>query len=88
MEKAREATDLANIRAAYAEAAVEVLDSETDVTKTAKLVQTVTGWTGNNGKDVAGIDITGTVAKASNPKGTTVNVTVKTDGTVTIADAS
>ncbi len=88
LEKAREATDLANIRAAYAEATVEALESDTaTITKTVKLTQTKQGWEGDNGKDVAGIDITGTVAKKTSPKGTTVNITVKSDGTIpAIAD--
>lgn len=87
LEKAREATDLANIRAAYAEATVEVLESDNaTVTKTVKLTQTKQGWEGENGKDVAGIDITGTVANKTSPKGTEVEIIVKSDGTVTIAD--
>lgn len=87
LEKAREATDLANIRAAYAEATVEVLESDNaTVSKTVKLTQTKQGWEGDNGKDVAGNDITGTVANKTSPKGTEVEITVKSDGTVTIAD--
>lgn len=97
LEKSREATDLANIRAAYAECSSSVLTNEAsgDVTlsddgKTASeevtLTQAKKGWTGDNGKEVAGIDITSATAKADSPKGTTVVVTVKDDGTVTIAD--
>ena len=85
LEKAREATDLANIRAAYAEATVEALESDTaTITKTVKLTQTKQGWEGDNGKDVAGIDITGTVAKKTSPKGNTVKITVKSDGTIPV----
>ena len=87
LEKAREATDLANIRAVYAEASVEALNSDVaTVTKNVTLTQTKKGWECDNGKDVAGKDITSTVAKADSPKGTKVDVTVTSSGTVTIAD--
>ena len=46
LEKARESTDLANIRAAYAEVMVDALENETaaDLKKEVKLKQVVTGW--------------------------------------------
>ena len=97
LEKAREATDLANIRAAYAECATAVLtetksdtvtlsSDNSEATAEVTLTQTKKGWEGDNGKDVAGVNIQDKVAKASNPKGTTVTISVKADGTVTIAD--
>lgn len=105
LEKAREATDLANIRSAYAECSAAVLtDTEdsvnTDATKgvvvkvdgtskvvtatrEVKLTQQVSGWTDNNGKDVAGLDISkGTATKV----GASVEVKVDSKGIVTIAD--
>ena len=46
LEKAREATDAANIRAAYAEVMVASIDSPTAVAgKSASLRQAKTGWT-------------------------------------------
>ena len=98
LEKSREATDLANIRVAYAECSSAVLTetaSTTDVTidsatGTASaeviLTQSKKGWTGDNGKDVAGKDITTTTATSESPKGTTVTISVTKDGEVTIAD--
>ena len=44
LEKAREAVDAANIRAAYAEVAADALTGKTDTTKTVDPVQTKEGW--------------------------------------------
>ena len=88
---------MANIRAAYAECATTVLTEEetggakldstkTSASKEVTLTQTKKNWTGENGKDVAGVDITGTVAKSDSPKGTIVVVTVNDAGAPTIAD--
>ena len=98
LEKAREATDLANIRAAYAECASSVLTEEAttgvdlkedgSASKSVKLTQTKQGWTGKATDEVsvAGINIRGEVAKAEAPKGTEVTVTVTAAGVVKIAD--
>ena len=97
LEKAREGVDLANIRAAYAECATSVLTQDgtgkATYNKTAEtateevtLTQQKKGWIGDNGKDVAGVDITDTVAKADAPNGTKVTITVDKDGKATIAD--
>ena len=57
LEKSREAVDLANIRAAYAECQTEVLTSNKPAYKSVALVQTdLTKWT-INAKDVAGVDL-------------------------------
>ena len=49
LEKAREATDLANIRAAYAEVMAAGLGEDTDnMTKTVKLEQKTAGWVTSN----------------------------------------
>lgn len=84
LEKAREATDAANIRAAYAQASVEVLDSEKDVTYKVNCVQTTAGFAHVTGK-VGEVDLTGVAAKNDAP----VYVTVKADGTAaTISTAA
>ena len=44
LEKAREATDLANIRAAYAEVVVDAIEDNEATTKTVNLKQTVGEW--------------------------------------------
>ncbi len=88
---------MANIRAAYAECAASVLTEEqgkgvnltTDKSSASKevtLTQTKKGWTGENGKDVAGKDITTTVATSDSPKGKKVTVTVTSGGEITITD--
>ncbi len=75
LEKAREATDLANIRSAYAEASVQVLDSNADATKTVVLRQAVDGWISSS-HECAGITLSDDVAKA----GKSVTVTVYANG--------
>lgn len=74
LEKSREATDLANIRAAYADASVKVLEGEADVTSApVEIKQTKAGWDHTDGK-VAGI----AVGSVDNTK--KVTVTVHADG--------
>ena len=82
LEKAREATDLANIRAAYAECAAEAITADTatttSVSKSVKIKQTTSGW-------VTAFDEVGGVPKASIPNVTntdTVYVIVPTSGDV------
>ena len=104
LEKSREATDLANLRSAYAECSAAVLSETTastnqDASKgvvvtvdpsskivTAKmevtLTQQVANWSGTNGKDVAGKDISATTALTV---GEVDIVSVSSDGTVSIA---
>ncbi|MDY4495197.1 MAG: prepilin-type N-terminal cleavage/methylation domain-containing protein [Erysipelotrichaceae bacterium] len=91
LEKSKEATDLANIRAAYAEAMVKSLDNggEGGDATSVPMVQKA-GW--EYVKD-AKIDKyttadtvgTGEVAMPSFQKGDVVKVSVAADGTVTIA---
>lgn len=97
MEKSREAVDLANIRAAYAEASTAALTdskkngtdgtttitySSTDSSYTVEvpIVQQTAGWVVGEPK-CANKDLSSVSVKS----GETVKVTVKTDGTVTIA---
>ena len=84
LEKSREAVDLANLRAAYAECATEAITAGADITKVAKVVnpvQKTSGW------EAALPDQLGTVAKANIPSivtGTPVYVVVNADGTAEI----
>ena len=87
LEKAREATDAANIRAAYAEAMVNSLTNGGSASvDTEKMIQTKAGFemtlpeylTKAATKD-------GTCAFASTVKDDVYTVTVAADGTVTIA---
>ena len=84
LEKAREAVDLANLRAAYAECATDVLTEDTatvdTVYKQVNPTQTTSGWD-SSFDEVAGIE------KKDVPdivKGTPVYVVVKADGTAEI----
>lgn len=61
-------------------------DDKSSASKEVTLTQTKQHWTGDNGKDVAGIDISTTVAAKEKPKGTKVTVTVGADGSVVIKD--
>lgn len=81
LEKAREATDLANIRAAYAEAAVEVLTNEAGTASVVseKMVQTSKSWTTVDSPRIGG------TAVPAVEKGNVVTVTVAADGTVSFA---
>ena len=76
LEKSREAVDLANIRAAYAECETEVLTNGTAAYKAVEPTQTTGGWL-IDAKNVAGKDISG----VSVVKGTTVYVSAAADGT-------
>ena len=82
LEKAREATDAANIRAAYAEATVEALDSDdATVTKTVEIRQKTAGWTDKT-IDIAGVNVDTDPTLKTLVSGDTLKVTVKSDGTV------
>ena len=94
LERSREATDLSNIRAAYAEAVADYLADGAKAAKTATVTsikQTTSGWlledkapklkTRMNGSE-ADVDIPNIVA------GQTVTVTVAADGTVTVTAAN
>ncbi len=59
LEKAHEAVDLANIRAAYAECQSEVLTSGDAAYKKVELKQTDLGGWKIDASDVAGVDISG-----------------------------
>ena len=93
LEKAREATDLANIRSAYAECTTAVLTGEKDddvkpgteagsYTKEVKISQTKAGWLDSN-KDVelAGEKISEFTWKPTEGANSNVIVTVKNNGT-------
>ena len=100
LEKAREATDMANIRAAYAAVSTDVLtDPQTEDTQnniqyksgiytaTVKATQTKPNWQSGKTKDATTIDIAGKdVAAVTDGSTWTVTGNVET-GEVTIAKA-
>ena len=84
LEKAREATDLANLRNAYAECSAEILTADTETETSAYMKvdpqQTTADW-------VTSFDQIGSIKKADVPsikKGTPVYVVVNADGTASI----
>ena len=97
LEKSREATDAANIRAAYAEVVVSAIDNPTaEITKYVSLRQQQTGWQNASNKDALqsvfsaqGTENTSTeLDKAGRGKSATVTWNVGTDdgyATVTIS---
>ncbi len=102
LEKSREATDLSNIRAAYAEASAALLtgdDSTTNgvtytaaagtnvaqATKDVTLNQTQADWQTDKSTKIAEKTLTDLGFTPSGTKGQVVTVTVKEDGTWTLA---
>ncbi len=71
LEKSKEATDLANIRATYAELAVAVLDTNADSASTVTLSQNEDGWKVAE-HNVAGVSLGNDMAKS----GGTMTITV------------
>lgn len=81
LEKSREAVDLANLRAAYAEIAAEsLLNDQTTTTKTVNLKQTQTGWLTSGDKICGEIDL---ASATSAKQGTAVVSWVATSQTDT-----
>ena len=88
LEKAREATDAANLRAAYAECAVAMISDTTDAKgyyKEVKPVQTTAGFD-HLGDDVTIGDVNLKTDVTSIKKGTNIYVNYKADGSCTIGD--
>ena len=89
LEKSREATDLSNIRAAYAEAVADFLADGATTAKTAtvkKVQQTVPSWQ-TSPKPVLYTRVSGSEKSVTLPAditGKTVTVTVKSTGSVSI----
>lgn len=83
LEKARQATDAANIRAAYAEAVVKILDegTETGTATTAAKMQRTQDWLASYND----VTIGKTPIINCEVKGATVTVTVNASGDVTFA---
>ena len=84
LEKSREATDAANIRAAYAQASVEVLESESDVSYKVNCVQTTAGFGKITDINVGGVDISKVAASKNAP----VYVTVHANGNPATIDTT
>ena len=89
LERSREATDISNIRSAYAEAVSDYLTAGANKSKSGKVTkvqQTVSGWQ-TSPKPVLYTRVNGSekaVSLPSNIKGKAVYVTVKADGSVEV----
>ena len=84
LEKSREATDMANIRGAYAEiAAASITDPDNTISATVGLKQTQAKWQ-TTGANIAGIDITEDLWNVAKGGSVEVKYTAGTDGTGTI----
>ena len=79
LEKSREATDLANIRSAYAEVVAKALSDDVDTTATVSLKQQTDGWATT--AEVAGVTLGNDVAKKN---GTVQVVYTSSTGKITI----
>ena len=94
LERSREATDMSNIRAAYAEAVADYLaNGATDATTATvtDVKQQTSGWLIDDGSPVLKTRVNGSEADVALPniaEGSTVTVNVAADGTVTVTAAS
>ena len=91
LEKAREATDAANLRAAYAELAVDILDEDTVTPKKVELTQTINGW--EYVDEIADVPTakksdTDTTGKVPATKGATIQISVDASGKATFTVAN
>ena len=77
LEKSRQATDVANVRAAYAEAVVNQLNGETAEATTPKMQSGK--WDKIESTQIGGTD----VSKIKKTKGETVKIVVDADGKIT-----
>lgn len=85
LEKARESTDLANIRSAYAEVTADYLTNSEAKTETVTKTQTKAGWEGSTGDGkIAGVKVSDVDAGGSG----TVTVSIDADGTVHLGNAT
>ena len=83
LEKAREATDLANIRAAYAEASVKALEGDNATAQTYTATTVKAQSTGAWVTDISDITWGTLPTTVDNTKTFTVTITVDADGTST-----
>lgn len=81
LEKAREATDAANLRAAYAEVMVAGLSEDTaNYEKTVTLTQTQDGWQDKTITDIGGVSTTTDTTLSAVGKDQKIKVTYTDSG--------
>lgn len=84
LEKAREATDMANIRAAYAEVSADYLTESKESKKTVKLVSDTTNWKSAEDAKIANVPAKSVIG--SGTKITEIEVKANANGEVTIGN--
>lgn len=85
LEKAREATDLANVRSAYAEVVASYLSDGKAASKSVTKVQTKADWEGSTGDSlIAGVKVSSVDAGGSG----NVTVSIDANGNVTLGNAT
>ncbi len=79
LEKAREATDMANIRAAYAEAVTDLLENgaSADYNESIELTSDTTNWKSDENAKIAGLKAITLIGSDSTKK---TSITVKVEG--------
>lgn len=84
LEKAREATDMANIRAAYAEVSADYLTESKASEKTVKLVSDTTNWKSAADAKIANVTASTVIGSDTTKNTTGIVVAVDANGVVTI----
>ena len=83
LEKSREATDMANIRSAYAEVTAAYLEAATAKSAAVTLKSNTTNWKSDDDAEVAGVKGKTIIGSDSSAK-TSIAVAMDADGNVTI----
>ncbi len=87
LEKAKEATDMANIRSAYAEVTTAWLTDNAAKSATVPLKSDTTNWKSDAGAEVAGV-VASTVIGSDSSKASQITVEIDADGVVKIGSAT
>ncbi len=86
LEKSKEATDIANVRSAYAQVVTQYLtDDTTSHTMTVAARQSQDGWQGTSGTIVVQVDGTESTQNFNAKTSGTYTVTIDASGSVTVS---
>ena len=85
LEKSREATDIANVRSAYANIVAAYITEGTEQSMQVTAKQAQTGWQGESGVLMTQVDgKEGSIAFSAKTSGSTYNVKINESGSVSI----